>query len=219
MNKRPLLNIDWGILAPAIVLVVFSLTTLFSIDLSLFKSQLMFFIVGIFAFIFFSQTNYRTVRLYAFPIYIVSIFLLIIVLIIGVETRGSIRWLELFGFRAQFSEILKPFLAIAFSAYISSKNSYSLKTLLLAFCFLIPIVLLVFWQPDLGNALIYLVVTILTFIVLGFPLSFFFSGLAILLILSPILWNFLHDYQAIFLLPINLILFLNKNQQEFLVTN
>lgn len=195
MNRRSLSNIDWGLLAPVIVLVILSLTALFSMDISLFKSQLLFFIIGIFAFLFFSQTNYKTVNLYALPIYIVSIILLIIVLIIGSETRGSVRWLEFFGFRVQFSEILKPFLAISLSAYLSSKNNYSLKTLFLANCFLIPIVFLVFLQPDLGNALIYTLVAVITFIVFGFPLRFFFSGLVFLSILSPILWRFLHDYQ------------------------
>lgn len=195
MNKRLFFNIDWGLLAPAIVLVTLSLTALFSMDISLFRNQLLFFIVGIFAFLFFSQTNYKTVKLYTLPIYIISIVLLIIVLIIGAETRGSVRWLTLFGFRIQFSEILKPFLAISLSSYLSSKNNYSFKTLFLAICFLMPIVLLVFLQPDLGNALIYIMAAVLTFLVYGFPLRLFLIGLASLSLLFPLLWNFLHDYQ------------------------
>ncbi|MDP2585377.1 MAG: FtsW/RodA/SpoVE family cell cycle protein [Candidatus Levybacteria bacterium] len=195
MNRRSFFSIDWGLLAPAIILVILSLITLFSIDTSLFKSQLVFCIVGIFAFLFFSQTNYKTVNLYAIPIYIVSIVLLIVVLIVGVETRGSVRWLEIFGFKVQFSEILKPFLAISLSSYLSSKNNYSLKTLFLATCFLMPVVFLVFLQPDLGNALIYFFVAIMVFIVFGFPFRFFFLGLILSLIMSPIFWRFLHDYQ------------------------
>ena len=195
MNRRSLFNIDWRLLTPVIVLAILSLTTLFSVDIVLFKSQLLFFIVGVFAFLFFSQTNYKTVKFYSLPIYIISIVLLIIVLIIGVETRGSVRWLEFFGFRIQFSEILKPFLAISLSSYLSSRNNYSLKTLFLATSFLVPIVFLVFLQPDLGNALIYFITAIIVFVIFGFPFRFFFSGLAILLALSPILWKFLHDYQ------------------------
>ena len=195
MNRRPFFNINWGLLAPVIILAILSLTTLFSMDPALFQSQLVFFIVGIFAFLFFSQTNYNSVKHYGLPIYVVSIILLIVVLIIGVQTRGAVRWLELFGFRVQFSEILKPFLAISLSSYLSSGNSYSFKTLFLAICFLLPVILLVFWQPDLGNALIYALVAIITFIVFGFPFRFFFSGAVILSIFSPILWKFLHNYQ------------------------
>jgi len=195
MNRRSFFYIDWGLLIPVIILVILSLTTLFSLDFSLFRSQLFFFIVGIFAFLFFSQTNHKTVKLYALPIYLISIALLIIVLIIGTETRGSIRWLDFFGFRVQFSEILKPFLAISLSSYLSSRNNYSFKTLFLSVCFLIPVVFLVFLQPDLGNALIYVLVTITIFVVFGFPFRFFFFGLVFLSALSPVLWKFLHDYQ------------------------
>lgn len=193
--KRAFFDIDWGLITPVIVLVLLSLTTLLSIDFSLFKSQLIYFVIGIFAFLFFSQTNYKSVKIYSMPIYLISIILLTIVLIIGTETRGSVRWLEFFGFRVQFSEIIKPFLAISLSSYLSSKNNYSLKTLFLIGCFLMPIVLLVFLQPDLGNALIFLMVSVLTLIVFGFPLRLFFGGLFFLSLLSPILWNFLHDYQ------------------------
>mgnify|MGYP001599866712 CR=1 FL=1 len=193
--KKALFDIDWGLMAPVIVLVTLSLTTLFSIDFSLFKNQLLYFIIGIFAFLFFSQTNYKTVKLYSVPIYIISIVLLLIVLVIGIESRGAVRWLELFGFRIQFSEILKPFLAISFSSYLSSKNNYSLKTIFLATCFLIPIVVLVFLQPDLGNALIYFMVVVLTFIIFGFPLRFFFTGAILVFALFPLLWKFMHTYQ------------------------
>ena len=195
MNRRQLSDIDWGLMIPVLVLVILSLTTLFSIDVSLFKNQFLFFIVGIIAFLFFSQTNYEVIKLRSIPIYIISLVLLLIVLIVGIENRGSIRWLEFLGFRVQFSEILKPFLAISLSSYLSSRNSYSFKTLFLGVCFLMPIVFLVFLQPDLGNTLIYFMVTILTFIIFGFPLRFFFSGLVFLSILSPIIWRFLHDYQ------------------------
>lgn len=195
MNRRSLFNIDWGLLTPVIILVILSLTTLFSVDVALFKSQLLFFIIGIFAFLFFSQTNYKAVKLYSVPIYAVSIILLIIVLIIGAETRGSVRWLDFLGFRIQFSEILKPFLAISLSSYLSSRNNYSFKTLILTVCLLIPVVLLVFLQPDLGNAIIYILTTVIALIVFGFPFIYFLSGLFFLSILSPVIWKFLHDYQ------------------------
>ena len=195
MNRRALFNIDWGLIAPVIVLVILSLTTLVSMDMSLFKSQLTFFIIGIFAFLFFSQTNYKTIKIYSMPIYIISMVLLLVVLIIGAETRGSVRWLEFLGFRIQFSEILKPFLAISLSSYLSSRNNYSFRSILLAVCLLTPIFLLVFLQPDLGNALTYALAAILTFVVFGFPLRYFLSGVIFLTVLSPIIWNFLHDYQ------------------------
>lgn len=195
MNKRSLLDIDWGLMLPVIVLVALSLTTLFSINFSLFRNQFIFFIIGIIAFLFFSETNYRAVKLYSLPIYIASIMLLAIILIVGIETRGSVRWLELFGFRAQFSEVLKPFLAIAFASFLSLKENYSFKTIFMIIALAMPIVFLIFLQPDLGNALIYFMVVILTLIVFGFPIRFFIGGFIFISMLTPLLWKFLHDYQ------------------------
>jgi rod shape determining protein RodA len=195
MNRRSIFDIDWGLLTPVIILVILSLTTLFSMDNSLFRSQLVFSILGIFAFIFFSQTNYKTVKLYSLPIYVISIVLLIIVLVLGVEARGSVRWLDIFGFRIQFSEILKPFLAISISSFLASRNNYSFKTLFSATCLLMPIVLLVFLQPDLGNALIYFMAAVIVFVVFGFPFRYFLSGLLFMSVLSPLIWKFLRDYQ------------------------
>ena len=209
MNRKSIFNIDWGLLAPVIVLVILSLTTLFSIDFSLFKSQLVFCIIGIFAFLFFSQANYKSIKIYSTPIYVISIVLLLIVLIIGAETRGSVRWLEFLGFRIQFSEILKPFLAISLSSYLSYRNNYSFKTMFLTTCFLLPLFFLLFLQPDLGNALIYLMVTLITFIIFGFPLRFFLPGLIFATIISPIIWNFLHPYQRERILT-----FLNPNDPQ-----
>jgi len=195
MNRRSNFNLDWGLLVPVLVLLTFSLTVLFTMDMSLFRSQLLFSVVGFLAFLFFSQTNLKTVRFYSVPIYVVSIILLIIVLLLGVETRGSVRWLDFFGFGLQFSELLKPFLAISLAAFLSSRNNYSFKTLLLATAFLLPVVILVFLQPDLGNALIYLMAAVIAFLVFGFPFRYFLSGLAFLAVSSPILWGLLHDYQ------------------------
>lgn len=195
MSKRFFFDIDWVLLAPIMILVTLSLTTLFSISGSLFRSQFLFFIIGLFAFFFFSRTNYNTVKLYSVPIYIASIISLFLVLIIGIESRGSLRWFEIFGFRFQFSEIFKPFIAISFSSLLASKDNYSLKTFLLVFCLLSPIFLLIFFQPDLGNALIYLAVVVLTLLVFGFPMRFFASMLFLALISIPILFRFLHAYQ------------------------
>ncbi len=193
--KKYLFDVDWSLIAPVVILVILSLTTLFSIDFSLFKNQFFFLIIGIIAFLFFSQTNYEAIKLYSIPIYAISLVLLLIVLVVGIESRGSVRWLELLGFRVQFSELLKPFLAICLSSYLSSRNNYSLKTLFLGTCFLMPIFFLIFLQPDLGSASVYLLSAVLAFIVFGFPLRFFAGALIFVIGIFPIFFRFLHDYQ------------------------
>jgi rod shape determining protein RodA len=195
MNKKFFFGIDWYLILPVIVLVSISLVTLFSLNISLFKSQLMFLIVSIFAFIFFSEVNYKIIKIYATPIYILSIAIFILIFILGVESRGAIRWIDFLGFRFQFSEILKPFLAISFASYLIENRQYNFRSLVNILIFLSPVVLLIFFQPDLGTALLYSGTVFTTLIFIGFSLKYFIGLLLPFLALVPIFWNFLRDYQ------------------------
>lgn len=195
MIRNRLLTIDWGLLIPVIVLIVISLTTLFSVNPEFFKSQFIYVIVSLIVFFFLSQMQYRAFSWLALPIYIFSLILLLIVPLLGIESRGAVRWIELFGVRVQFSEVLKPFLALALSAYLSRQETVSLKTFITTGALLLPIVFLIYIQPDLGNALIYVGIAVVTMILFGFPFKWFFMGLLPVLLVSPIAWTLLHDYQ------------------------
>jgi rod shape determining protein RodA len=191
---RKFLNFDFALLVPIAILIVLSLTTLYSISFEYFKTQLFFVIISVVFFVFFSFADYRILKVYSTPIYVFSLIALILVLFLGLETRGSVRWVEFFGFRIQFSEILKPFLAISLSAFLVTRKN-NLKHFLSVLLLLLPILFLIFLQPDLGNALIYLFVVVLTLIFFGFSYRYFLSGLVLILIGIPFFWNFLHAYQ------------------------
>ncbi len=195
MNKTIFLRTDFGLLAPCLILLVLGLSTLFSISIDLFKLQLFFSIIAIIVFFIFSQTNYQSIQNYSKSIYIASIVLLILVLTLGIQSRGSVRWLELFGFRVQFSELIKPFLAFSLAAFLSGHDNKSFRTFFLTLLFLLPVAFLIFAQPDLGNAVIYVIVTILALIVFGLPLRYFFLSFLVFLASFPVFWKFMHAYQ------------------------
>ena len=184
-----------GLLAPVLALVLISLTVLFSISSSLFWSQLFFLFISLVIFFLISHLNYKVLTLYAKPIYVTSIVVLLLVLILGIESRGAVRWVELFGFRIQFSEFMKPFLAVSFASFLSRNKNKSLKSFFYALGFLLPVAFLIFIQPDLGNALIYAIVVLFSLLAFGFPFKYFLVGFAFLLLTSPIVWRILHDYQ------------------------
>ncbi|MEX2007832.1 MAG: rod shape-determining protein RodA [Candidatus Levyibacteriota bacterium] len=195
MNRGFLSNINFSLLAPVLVLVTISLTVIFSVSASLFWSQMVFVFISLVVFFLCANINYKVLRLYSVPIYVVSLIVLLLLLFIGIESRGAVRWFELFGFRIQFSEFMKPFLAISLAAYLGNNKKRSLSTFLMIFAYLFPVAFLIFLQPDLGNALIYSFVVVFTLLVFGFPYRYFLSGLLLFAVVSPIAWNFLHDYQ------------------------
>jgi rod shape determining protein RodA len=99
-------------------------------------------------------------RRFARFIYLALIGVMLLVLATGAVTRGSRRWIDLGFFRFQPSEFGKVLIAIFLAAYLSEhskqigKLSVPLRAILLA---AVP-VLLVFVQPDIGTALVYIAV-------------------------------------------------------------
>lgn len=193
--RQTIFRLDWRLLLPVFILLAMSLTTLSSINLYYLEGQVFSIVVGFLAYLFFSLMNPTTLFRISKPIYVISLILLGIVLFIGFESRGAVRWIDIFGVSIQFSEILKPFLAISLSAFLAHHEERSLRSFLLAFLLLAPIVLLIALQPDLGTALIYLGVVLIVLLVYGYPMKWFFTAAAPFLIASPFLWGLLHDYQ------------------------
>lgn len=188
-------KLDWWLLAPVFILIIISLTTLLSVNFAYFKSQIISLVVAFIAFIFFSRFNLDFFKQFIKPIYFISLILLAIIFVIGIESRGAVRWIEIFGGRIQFSELLKRFLAICFATFLAESGYSKSKSFFLSLLFLVPIVLLIVLQPDLGSGLIYVFVGLFVLLVTGYPLYLF--GLAFLPVLigAPFIWTMLHDYQ------------------------
>lgn len=195
MNRLFFARIDWSIITPVLIIVLLSLITLFSINKAFFENQLFFFAVSLVVFIFCTQLDLRSLRTYVLPLYILALVCFTVVLIVGLESRGAVRWLDIFGARIQFSEFFKPLLAYALAVYLGTRQKLSFGTFLTAGILLLPIALLIAKQPDLGNALIYVMIGGLTMLFVGFPLLWFGIILVLLGAATPILWHFLHDYQ------------------------
>lgn len=193
MNRH--FKIDFWLLTPVFVLILISLTTLASINPIYLHNQIISLAIASFIFIILIQIDAKTYINLGKPIYFISIIALLIILIIGIESRGAVRWIEAFGMRFQLSEILKPFLSIALASHIAVSKHYSFKKYLRLYILLLPVVLFIYYQPDLGNALIYVCVFILTLLVIGYPVRWLGYIMLPLILTMPFLWNFLHEYQ------------------------
>ncbi len=193
--KKTLLSLDWWLLGPVLLLLSIGLTTLFSLNPIFFRGQLFYVIISIAVFLFCANLDYTFLRSLITPIYILSLALLIIVFIIGFESHGAIRWVDIFGISFQFSELCKPLLSLSLVGFLTQHEDRNLKSFLLAGLLLMPIMLLILLQPDLGNALIYGAVGFLILVLYGFPYKWFAAVLAPIFVSLPFLWERLHDYQ------------------------
>lgn len=192
---RKFLRIDFLLLIPVVVLVSVSLVTLLSLNFDFFRNQLINLCIAIIAFFFFSQVNIAFMRQLKLPIYIASIVFLLITLAIGIESHGAVRWINIFGAQLQFSEILKPFLSLIFASFLAERQNASIKSFFLSLLFVFPIFLLIYFQPDLGNAMLYLIVALFALLISGYPFRWFGILILPILLLMPVIWTKLHAYQ------------------------
>ncbi len=192
---KNLLRIDFFLLLPVIILISISLVTLLSLNFAYFKTQLISLIIALVAFFAFSQINIAFFKQFKGSIYILAVVFLLITLAIGIESHGAVRWIDILGIRLQFSEILKPFLSLIFAAYLAEQTTVERKSFLMSFLFVLPIFFLVYFQPDLGSALLYILVALFALLIDGYPYRWFVYLFLPVLILMPVIWEKLHAYQ------------------------
>ena len=138
--------------------------------------QLIFLSMALAIIIIISLMSKKAIKRLALLGFFITIILMIIVLFIGDETKGSRRWITIAGFSLQPSEILKPFyaliVALILSSYHYKKRLFHLKSWNIYICLTIHLMicLLLLMQPDFGMAITISMVTIGQFFVAGLPL-------------------------------------------------
>src|SRR3989344_5701442 len=100
--------------------VVFSITIIFLIALSvfvlnaisptIFPDYFVYILISLIAFLIFSKIDFEILSLFSKHIYIFSLLLLVLTLIIGQVTRGTIRWIPIGPISLQPAELVRPFL-------------------------------------------------------------------------------------------------------------
>ena len=210
MHNLGLARINLSLLLPPFLLVGFSLIAFYTIDTSFFRQQSFTFLVSVFIYFLFLNLDYRIFGIYSKYLYFAMICLLLIVFFVGIEARGSARWIEILGFRVQISEVIKPFFIIVVAHFLANLKTKGylafLKTLLL----LAPIFFLTLKQPDLGNGVIYLFTVLFMMVMSGFPFKHFFITGIVAALPLPLFYNLLHNYQKV-----RLTSFLDLTQDPF----
>lgn len=96
-------------------------------------------------------------RRYAKALYALTVALLLLVLVVGDDVRGSKRWIEFGSFRLQPSEIGKVLLILFLAAFVANRarSDSPWRTVWAAVGLAALPMLLVFKEPDFGSTLIY----------------------------------------------------------------
>lgn len=126
---------------------------------SLWKSQIMWFFVSMSVAIAISFLNPKTFERFSYVAYIVTLFLVFLVLLMGKVGMGAQRWLVLGPIRMQPSEFMKMGLVLAMARYFTKVNperQLGFKELIIpGIITLIPTIMVIV-QPDLGTGMLLL---------------------------------------------------------------
>ena len=128
------------------------------------------------------------------PLFILSFIFLALVPIIGVEVKGAKRWIDLFFFRLQPIEILKPFFILMTVKILTfdNFNNYQIRYIM-SFVLLCSVIILLIDQPDLGQSILLILTWIATVFVSGVSLLYIFIFFSIFLIFISSLLFFLPE--------------------------
>ena len=132
--------------------------------------------IGVFTIILFSSLNHNDLIKISKILFVLCLFFLILVPIAGVEVKGSKRWIDFIFFpRFQPIELLKPFLIVIIAQVLSYENKKNVYyKYFLSFLIIIPVILLLIAQPDIGQSFLIFLTWLSLIFISGINLVIFF---------------------------------------------
>lgn len=205
IDRRLLIHFDWTLLGIVLAIASIGILNLYSATAKmemagtpLYLKQIFWLLIGLAVMVTIAFVEYRFYSDFAYIVYSIALFLLIVVLGYGMITSGAQRWVKIGSLSFQPSEFVKISLILALTKFFHRpphRKGYSLKQLPFPFFLLLLPMGLILKQPDLGTAIILLLVffSILIFVKIRWAslLTIGLAGAAVV----PLLWSFLKEYQ------------------------
>lgn len=181
---------DFNIFIPYLILVIFSLLAIYSSTINQtgpvaynFYKQFVFAIISIVVLYYTYKQSEGFFESISFPLYLFSLFLLVVVLIVGKTINNSKSWLS-FGFiNFQPSELAKIATILYLSKFLSSKTISldNIKDLFISILIGIVPVILILLENDTGTSFVFIVFIVFILFMKGF------NPLLLIIIASPFL--------------------------------
>jgi rod shape determining protein RodA len=164
---------------------------------SLWRVQLIWCLLALLAAAVVVAVDYRLWAEIAYALHGVVIMLLVAVLFFGYAVGGNRSWLVLGPMRLQPSELAKWTTCLVLAVYLARRvrGSMGLRQLLeMSFLIGLPVVLIAL-QPDMGTALIFIPIFLGAMLIGGVRWKVIVGILLVGLLLTPVAWTMLEDYQ------------------------
>ncbi len=205
-DRRLFRNFDYLLLFTAIAIMLVSLVVISSATLVnptgdpnyFVKRQAIRIAVG-FAVMFFVMTiDYTQFFRFSSHLYVLNLLLLVSLFFIGRESGGAQRWIDFRFFDLQPSEFAKIIIIISLARHLVSRegNFDSIFSVIPAFLHVALPMALIFMQPDLGTALVFIIILFGMLFMAGASVRhLLFYAVAGIAVGFPLLWSKLKVYQ------------------------
>ena len=148
-----------------------------------FSKHLSFVFLALLIMVFISAIETSLLKELVIPLFVLSFIFLALVPIIGLEVKGAKRWIDLYFFRLQPIEILKPFFILMTAKILTlEKLKNSQVKYFFTFLLLCSVIALLVDQPDLGQSILLTGSWIFTVFISGVSIFYIVSFFTIFLI-------------------------------------
>jgi rod shape determining protein RodA len=206
-DRRLLQNFDWILLLLLILIAGISIANLYSATAAIrdtggsqiFMKQIYWYIIGFSVLLLMTTFDYHLLERLAFPAYLLTLGLLVLVLLKGEVRSGSQRWLEFGGISFQVSEVAKIVLVLTLAKYFGEQGmdrASRLRDLWQPFLLIVFPCVLVGIEPDLGTALLLAIVSFSIILFTKVHRNSLMILFTAFLSAAPLMWFFLfEEYQ------------------------
>ena len=202
--RDKILSLDFQLFFLILLLGIISFFTMYSTERGNFdyytKSHIYRFCIFFIIFVVISFVNIQFWQRIAYVFYLIILVLLLGVEFFGITASGSTRWINLYVFNLQPSELMKIALIIFLARYynrIPFRDVNRLKYMVQPFVALIIPMILVVIQPDLGTAILIALGGIAVIWLAGLRIKYFVYSFFFLVIVTPFVIAFLKPYQKL----------------------
>ncbi len=202
---KKFLKLEWKSIWAVCFLLISGLITVYSCsigtergEVNIFYKQIIFLGIGSLFFLFFSFYDYRTWKKYSNFLYFLSLILLVAVLFLGSNIRGTSGWFRLGFFNLQPVELVKIFSIIFLASYFMKIGHLKIgfKEFFGSFLIMFLPIFLTLKQPDLGSASVLIVIWLGMSFLAGVDKRYLFLLFLMIIVGFFLSWNVvLKDYQ------------------------
>ena len=197
-------ELDYILLISVLLLSILSLFVMYSTDggeilfhtKSHFSKIIIFFPLMIFIAFF----NIKWWHSLSYLFYFAVILLLIYVSFFGIMSSGSRRWMDLYLFNLQPSELMKIAIILCLAKYyhrIKIENVNSITSIMTVVTIILIPIIMVLSQPDLGTSILIAASGLIVLWLGGVKIKYFIYSFIVFLISLPFVISFLKPYQKL----------------------